>query len=47
MTFLIISIFVIALLILYSLCVISSKCSRKEELQEIEVIVDEIESHNT
>ena len=47
MTFLIISIFVISLLILYSSCIISSRCSKKEELQEIEVIVDEIESHNT
>lgn len=47
MTFLIISIFVIILLVLYSSCIISGRCSKKEELQEIEVIVDEIESHNT
>lgn len=47
MTFLIISVFVISILILYASCLIAGKCSRKEELQEIEVIVDEIESHNT
>lgn len=47
MTFLIICIFVIFLLILYASCIISSRCSKKEELQQIEVIVDEIESHNT
>lgn len=47
MTFLIISIFVISLLILYVSCIIAGRCSKKEELQEIEVIVDEIESHNT
>ena len=47
MTFLIISIFVISILILYASCIVASRCSRKEELQEIEVIVDEIESQNT
>lgn len=47
MTFLVISIFVISILILYTSCVICGRCSKKEELQEIEVIVDEIESHNT
>lgn len=47
MTFFIISFFVIGLLILYASCIISSRCSKKEELQEIEVIVDEIDSHNT
>ena len=47
MTFFIISIFVISVLVLYSSCVIAGRCSKKEELQEIEVIVDEIESHNT
>lgn len=47
MTFFIISTFVIGLLVLYTSCIIASRCSKNEELQEIEVIVDEIESHNT
>lgn len=47
MTFLVISIFVIGILILYASCIICSRCNKREELQEIEVIVDEIESHNT
>ena len=47
MTFLVIMIFVISLSILYSSCIISNRCSKREELQKIEVIVDEIESHNT
>lgn len=47
MTFFIISIFVIGLLVLYTTCIISGRYSKEEELQKIEVIVDEIESHNT
>lgn len=46
MTFLILITFVIIFLLLYSACIVSSKCSRKEELQEIEVIVKDLESHN-
>ncbi len=45
MTFFIIIIFVITFLILYSTCMMSSECSRKEELQEIEVLVDDLNSH--
>jgi len=47
MTFLIIGIFVIILAILCTSCMISSRYSKKEELQKIEVIVDEVDSHNT
>jgi len=47
MTIFIISVFVIGLLILYTSCIIAGRCSKEEELQTIEVIVDEIESHNT
>ena len=47
MTIFIISVFVIVLLILYASCIIASRCGKEEELQKIEVIVDEIESHNT
>ena len=47
MTILILSVFVICLLILCASCIISSRCTKEEELQKIEVIVDEIESHNT
>lgn len=46
MTFLILSTLVIAFLVLYSACILSSECSEKEELQEIEVIVNDLESHN-
>lgn len=47
MTFFIVSIFIISLFILCASCIVSSRCSKEEELHEIEVIVDEIESHNT
>ncbi len=47
MTFLIISVvIVIILLILYSACIISKRCSRIEELQELEVLVNDLDSHN-
>jgi len=42
MTFLILMILTILLLTIYSACILSGKCSREEELKEIEVVIDDL-----